>query len=442
MRNRILSLIALLMLTVLLGGAGASGVQRFPKPEFDTGHELPLTTTPAPRSTFFEGMDVVALAVAMAVTALLVLRQRSRRAVFLWSILCLLYFGFWRKGCVCPIGSIQNVAQAMGDRSYMLSWPILLMFTLPLLFALFFGRVFCAAVCPLGAIQDVVLVRPKKVPVALDRGLRLLPYAYLALAVMLAIPGTRFIICQYDPFVAFFRFGGPAWMVIAGVAMVALSTVVGRPYCRWLCPYSVLLNLCSRLSWKHVSITPDDCIQCRLCEDSCPYDVILYPVPEKNPESRATGVRRIAILLVVLPLVTVGMGWVGSSIAVPLSQQSIEVRTAEDLAAELRDTDRQQSLETETFRKSGTSRESLFAEARRTRSALRTAGWLGGGLLGLALACQLLGLSLRRQRKDYVPDRGACVSCARCFEHCPKEHIRLRGTPAAAKNGSMTKNDG
>jgi NosR/NirI family nitrous oxide reductase transcriptional regulator len=49
-----------------------------------------------------------------------------------------------------------------------------------------------------------------------------------------------------------------------------------------------------------------------------------------------------------------------------------------------------------------------------------------GAFMGLVIGLRLLTLATRRRRVDYEPNRGECVSCARCFRHCPKESKRLR----------------
>ncbi len=88
------------------------------------------------------------------------------------SIGCAVYFGFYRRGCICSVGAIQNVVLGLVNPQYSVSFGVIAIFFMPLLVALFCGRVFCSGVCPLGAIQDLALLRPLKVPVKLDRALR------------------------------------------------------------------------------------------------------------------------------------------------------------------------------------------------------------------------------------------------------------------------------
>src|SRR5674476_594688 len=115
---------------------------------------------PSPRFLFLEYLDVVVLLVVMSVVTWFVLKKRSRKGVFWTSVFSLLYFGFYREGCICSIGSIQNVVLGIFDPTYAIPFTALLFFLLPLIFALFFGRVFCAGACPLGAIQDIFILKP------------------------------------------------------------------------------------------------------------------------------------------------------------------------------------------------------------------------------------------------------------------------------------------
>ena len=267
----------------LLWTAPAWAVQRFPPPDFESGYKQPVMTRPRPRAGWEEAGDEVLLGAFLAGAAWLAVKRRSRLGIALLGAGALAYFGFWVGGCICPIGSIQNVTLALagGDR---LPVSVLLIFLLPLVFALAYGRVFCGAVCPLGAIQDVVLLRPVRVPDWLAHALSVVPFFYLGLAVLMAATDSLFVICRFDPFVGIFRLAGPLPMLAAGGLLLLLATVVGRPYCRFLCPYGALLGLMSRFASRKVTITPDDCVVCGLCEDACPFGAIEAPTPQGVPD--------------------------------------------------------------------------------------------------------------------------------------------------------------
>ncbi|MFW6164130.1 MAG: 4Fe-4S binding protein, partial [Planctomycetota bacterium] len=256
MSRRAPILLAAMLLVACCGVA--LGVERFPPPDFESGHTFPETRYPAPRADVWEYLDVGVLVVALGLASFLALKVRRRRWLFVVMIGSLVYFGFVRGGCVCPIGAVQNVTLAVFDSSYALPLTVLAFFVLPLAATLLVGRTFCAGVCPLGALQDLVVLRPVQVPGWLDRGLRVVALVYLGLAVVLAATGSAFIICQYDPFVAFFRLSGSTAMLVLGACVLGIGTVVGRPYCRYLCPYGVMLGWMGKVSKWRVTITPDE----------------------------------------------------------------------------------------------------------------------------------------------------------------------------------------
>jgi len=414
---RILAVICFLVISAMT----VSGENRFPKPQFEKGYSAPVTAMPGPRSMAMESLDVVVLFCALSLAAWLVLKKRSRRGIFLLTIFSLIYFGFWRKGCICSIGAIQNVTLWLFDNQYVLPLSAAAFFILPLVFALLFGRVFCAAVCPLGTLQDAMVLFPVKLPLPVVQVLRVVPYVYLGLAVLFAATGTAFFICRLDPFVPLFRMSGELPILMTGVVLLLLGIFIARPYCRFLCPFGVLLNWMSRFSKWHATITPDECVKCRLCEKSCPFDAILVPNVDQVPEPRASGGRRLVLLLLLLPLLVVGGGWAGSRLYAVFARENATVRLAEALQKENQVELKELAFEKETFDGSGMKKESLYRQAAALRAGFRSGGWIFGGFLGMVLGCAMIGSSVRRTREFYEPDRGACLSCARCFMSCPKE---------------------
>ena len=419
----------ILLLTVLLALASgvALGAERFPPPDFESGHAFPETQYAPPRADVWEYVDVAVLVVALALATVLALKVRRRWALFLLMLASLAYFGFWREGCVCPIGSIQNVALAVFDSGYAVPLAVVAFFLLPLVATLLFGRTFCAAVCPLGAVQDLVVLRPLRVPGWLEHGLRVLAVVYLGLAVLFAATGSAFVICEYDPFVAFFRLSGSAGMLLLGGCMLGIGVFVGRPYCRFLCPYGVVLGWLSRLSRWRVTITPDECVQCRLCEDSCPFGAIQPPSQAPLPTEVGPGTRRTGWMLLLLPaLVAGGVGLFGL-LATPLSRMHPRVRQAERVWLEDKGHVEGEDDMAKAFRRTDRPPHELHAEALALRADFALGARLVGAFVGLIVGLRLLHLSVRRTRTDYEADRGLCIACGRCFAYCPIERKRRKG---------------
>lgn len=377
----------------LLLSAVVFGVQRFPPPQFESGYTIAAPTTPAPRPALWDWVDTGVFAMALCVASYLTLKQRSRKWIAGLMIFSLLYFGFWRKGCVCAVGSIGNITLAIMDSSYAIPAVVLIFFLLPLVFTLFFGRGFCAGVCPLGAMQDVVLIRPLRVPNSLEVALRLFAYLYLALAVLFAATGSMFLICRYDPFVTFFRFNGNWNLWILSVSFLIISLFIGRPYCRFLCPYGVILRQFGRLSKWRVTITPDECIQCRLCEQACPFNAVVYPVKELPADEITRSKKRLVVLILLLPILMIVGGWIGAAAAPVLAKAVPAVQMAD-----------QSNLQTQSVHARfyyGSMAVGVFM------------GFIAGGKLIVAAA--------NRRQKEYQAHRAGCFACGRCFAYCPIE---------------------
>ena len=422
---------------LLFGLCGSAGLaeSRFPPPDFESGHKLPVTTTPTARAVLLQYLDVAVLVASLGLASWLVYRHRSRKGLLALSIFSLLYFGFWRKGCVCAIDSVQNVALGLCDRGYAVPLAVSAFFVLPLVFALFAGRTFCAAVCPHGALQDLVLLKPVKVPPWLEQALSVLPYIYLGAGVLFAATGSAFIICQYDPFVPIFRMSGRSLMVLSGAALLLLGVFVGRPYCRFLCPYGALLKLGAIVAKWQVWVALDRCTQCRLCEAACPFGAIR--VPEASPSEGlvlAKDRRRLTWLLALAPVLVAGGGWLGSQFSAPASRLHPTVSLADQLVRAEGSAPKFRALTPEelALERARQTPKEILSEAAAIRRKFTTGGWIFGAWVGLVIGAKLISLSVRRQRKGYEPDRGDCVACARCFEFCPNELVRRRPMPGVA----------
>ncbi len=431
--NRVFLVLALLF---LVGAMTALAVERFPPPDFQAGYRLPVTYQTPPKAAWREWTDTGAGLVLLAAVTWLALKRRSRAGVVAASLVAIAWFGFWRKGCVCPIGAIQNAALGLADPAFAVPATVIVMLVFPLIVTVLFGRTYCAAVCPHGALQDLVLLAPVRVPRWLAAALGLLPHVFLGLAVLFAATGSAFSICRYDPFIGLFRLNGARDMLFLGALFLFASIFIGRPYCRFVCPLGAAFGWLSRLSWRHATITPDVCIRCRLCEDVCPVDAIRPPVPETVARNRRTGLLRLVVMLVLAPLLVAGGAALGVRLSPTLAKAHPVVQLAESLASTAVPT-----AQVTAFRAAGGRAEEAQAAAERVRQTFRTgSGWLGG-YLGLVVAGVLIRLSMRRPQPDYHIDRSVCVSCGRCFMACPREWVRrgkLGGSPSGLKSDTAT----
>jgi polyferredoxin len=389
-------------------------------PEFELGHTQPPTIQPEPRSDLLEYLDVFVLIAALSLITWMVHKKRSRKGVFWMSVFSLLYFGFYREGCVCSIGAIQNVTLALFNPGYQIPLTVIAFFVIPLFYTLFYGRTFCAGVCPLGAIQDVFALYPQDLKTWVQKILGLIPFIYLGISILYAATSSDFIICRYDPFVGIFRLDATFFMFTIGAIFLITSVFIARPYCRFFCPYGVILNLLSKVSKKHITITPTNCIQCRLCEYSCPFGAIDKPVPVKEIGNRNIALKKFVVLSLIIPLLVIIGAWTGAQFSENLAMVNSKVRLAKEIInTDMQDNTKILSEEIKAFKTLGKSEEEIYIEASSILKDFKTGGWILGGFIGLVFGLTLAGVSIFRYRKDYTPNKGTCFSCARCFEYCP-----------------------
>ena len=398
-------------------------VNRFPRPDFESGYQYPEYSYAVPNEVLWDTLDVVMLLLLLGFVTWALYKKRTRKPIFWTSIVSIAYFGFFRGGCVCSIGSIQNVAYAFVEDSYRLPIVVLLFFLVPIIFAYLFGRVFCAGVCPFGALQDLVNVKNCRLSRAVSGALSIIPWLYLIFALLYALTRTRFIICQFDPFIGIFRLGGDWGMIIFGAILLLMSIFTGRPFCRFLCPYGALLSIFSSVSIWKIRITQKPCITCELCHNSCPVDTIRTPYKNKVEESHRQGVMRIISYFVILPLLMLAgavLMYLGSE---NLSNAHREVRLYHMIMAHEANPDGELTLEAEAFYSQGRTIEDLTASYQQVQDDFKVYGTMAGTLIGLVVGLKLINLSLKRTRKEYEIDYSNCIACGKCFDYCPQNKI-------------------
>jgi len=392
---------------------------RFPRPEFESGHVYPTNQMPAPRAQVWEYIDVLVLIGALLMTTWLALKKRSRKGLIWMSVFSLAYFGFYRQGCICAVGSVQNVSLALFNTGYSIPLTALLFFIIPLLFALAFGRVFCAGVCPLGAIQELTGLKPVKLPKSVELTLALVPFIYLVIAILFASTNSQFLICRYDPFVGIFRLDAPYTMIIFGALLLLAGIFVNRPYCRFLCPYGVLLNIFSRFAGKHLTITPAECINCRLCEEVCPYDAIIPSDTDQKNVAPEKSRKRFILYFLLVPLFAAMGAFLLYDLAPSLSGANSTVRLAREIRTEKKTGIESELKDVVAFKESGKTESELYNEEEMIIGRFRNGSPWAGAFLGISFGIGMISLTIKTKRNEYKPHQGKCYSCGRCFKFCP-----------------------
>ena len=409
----------------VVASATLAAQNRFPKPDFESGYEYPDLQYAVPNEIVWDVADIVML-VALLLSATWAVMKRRKPMIWI-SVVSVLYFGFLRNGCVCSVGSIQNVVLALVDGTYGLPWNVLALFLLPIVFAFLFGRVFCAGVCPIGALQELVNIKNGRISKPVTMVLGLFPWIYLILTILYAATRSRFLICQFDPFIGIFRLGGDVELLAFGILLLVISVFTGRPFCRFLCPYGALLSLFSAVSVKKVELTKKKCINCELCHNSCPVDAIRAPYANTPQEERREGVKRLLGYMLLMPLLVVSGALMMRASAEGLSRAHKEVRLYDMVTAyEAQAAPEIIPLEVEAFYMKGRTMEELTATKDAIVADYRKYATWAGAMIGLVLAIALMRFSIKRRRETYEIDQSACVACGRCFEYCPQNRVTTK----------------
>ena len=192
----------------------------------------------------------------------------------------------------CPIGSLQSV---LSSRKFRFSFYVL---GFLMLFGILLGRLVCGFLCPFGLLQDLLYkipVRKRKVSARADKVLRYLKYVVLAVLVILLpimirdemnMGDTWFCryICPAGTFAGLSLLAtNPAlssalgflfsWKMCVLLIVIISSTLIHRPFCRYLCPLGAFYGLFSRFGLYQMHFDSSRCTGCGKCEKECPMDV-------------------------------------------------------------------------------------------------------------------------------------------------------------------------
>ena len=131
------------------------------------------------------------------------------------------------------------------------------------------GRIFCGYACPIGTTQELAYHIPMKKVRPIDKKIRMtIHIAMFATFVLLAVMLSKGLLVLIG-INAFFQLNILSIPFIIFAVLLVLSTTLYRPFCRFICPYGLLLSLASMLSFKRLR-RQTGCIECAKCEKTCP----------------------------------------------------------------------------------------------------------------------------------------------------------------------------
>ncbi len=197
----------------------------------------------------------------------------------------------------CPIGSFQAVVgSSKFNFSYYVTGTLILLGVL-------LGRFVCGFLCPFGWLQELLHKIPgKKLSTKRLKALTYIKYVVLLFAVVLLPVLVVNDLGMGDPF--FCKYVCPqgvlegaiplaianagirsalghlfTWKLAVLIAVVVLSVLFYRPFCKWICPLGAFYALMNKVSLLGIRVDACKCVSCGKCSKVCQVDVDVVHSP-------------------------------------------------------------------------------------------------------------------------------------------------------------------
>ena len=197
----------------------------------------------------------------------------------------------------CPIGAFQAV---VGSSKFKFTYYITGFF---ILLGVLLGRFICGFLCPFGWLQELLHKIPcKKLSTKRLKPLTYIKYGVLLLAVVLLPVLVVNDVGMGDPF--FCKYICPqgvlegaiplaavnagirsalgqlfTWKLFVLIAVVVLSVLFYRPFCKWICPLGAFYALMNKVSLLGIRVDACKCVSCGTCSKVCQMDVDVVRAP-------------------------------------------------------------------------------------------------------------------------------------------------------------------
>ncbi len=188
---------------------------------------------------------------------------------------------------VCPFGAVASLYQVIvkGTYTHQIHDSSFVVLFLVIFLTLLFGAVFCGWVCPLGTVQEWTGKLGKRImgknynhimPKKTDELLRYLRFIVLAWVLYATATTGLLAFKSLDPYYALFHFWtGEAALTAVIILVITLlgALLIERPWCKYLCPFGVVLGILSKISFFTLKRNKETCINCSACNRACPMNI-------------------------------------------------------------------------------------------------------------------------------------------------------------------------
>lgn len=182
----------------------------------------------------------------------------------------------------CPFGGLETLYQFLttGGFVHRIELSAVVLFFALVLLTLLSSRGFCGWMCPFGSVQEWIGMLGRKIlkkkfnpSGRVDRALRYLKYAVLAVIIALTWHTGGLVFRDYDPFLAFFHFGYGIdelpWAYAILVVVLIGSLWIERFFCKYACPLGAVLGILGKFGLTKIQRDAVGCKECNLCQQKC-----------------------------------------------------------------------------------------------------------------------------------------------------------------------------
>jgi polyferredoxin len=198
---------------------------------------------------------------------------------------------------LCPYGGLESLYSVIFGGTFIdkIFSGTLIILIITIIIALIFRRSFCGLICPFGALQEFFGLLGKKIfkkrftiPTSVDKPLRYLKFIILLVTLYFAWSTAGLWVNSYDPWAAYghitegFSSLTEEYLIASIILVVVIigSLLYDRFFCKYLCPMGAFYGLISKISPSKIIRNENLCVNCGLCNKSCPMNIKVSELKE------------------------------------------------------------------------------------------------------------------------------------------------------------------